>query len=90
LFYLVRTEFVNAEALARFLKDRLSSDRTKEDWRLLLEGGWQRLMEMPLSSFLGVSCSRASSSVTVAASTSARCCNVAAAKNASLTCWRMA
>jgi hypothetical protein len=50
---------VNAEALARFLKDRLSSDRTKEDWRLLLEGGWQRLMEMPLSSFLGEEVDRA-------------------------------
>jgi hypothetical protein len=59
LFYLVSVELVNAEALSRFLKARLSSEQTKEDWRKLLEGGWERLLDTPLSTFLGEEVDRA-------------------------------
>ncbi len=53
LFYLVCVALVNAEALAAFLKARLASERTREDWRKILEGAWNRLLEVPLSTFLG-------------------------------------
>src|SRR5688572_7953849 len=59
LFYLVSVELVNAEALSRFLKARLSSDQTKQDWRKLLEGAWVQMLDTPLSTFLGEEVDRA-------------------------------
>ncbi len=53
LFYLVSLPLVNAEALAAFLKARLSSDRTRDDWRRVLEGAWEHLLSVPLETFLG-------------------------------------
>lgn len=39
--------------MAAFLKERLTSDRAAEDWRRLIEGSWDHVLDQPLSSFLG-------------------------------------
>jgi hypothetical protein len=59
LLYLVCVALVNAEELAAFLKARLSSERTRDDWRKILEGAWNRMLDEPLGTFLGAEVDRA-------------------------------
>jgi hypothetical protein len=43
---------MNETELARWLKDRLSSDRGKSDWRALVESSWERFLETKVSALL--------------------------------------